>query len=504
MTEVAAVLGAAGAVLVVAGRSRAAVLAGLAALAAAEAVLASLLANGGADQLSSGAAIAGLAVGVPLLAVGAFLLVRYPALFIPLAVALAPIRLPFELGREHRFFVAFVDSGKLGRLVPIYMLVAAGALALAWRLARGGAAGLPPPRLALPAAFLAGFTALSLLWAYDPAAGEDRLAFFLLPFAALLGIVARSPFPAWLPRVLALEAIALACLFAAVGIVEAWVEELLFADPKVDVANSYTSYFRVTSLFDDPSIYGRHLAIAIAVVVVLLWLGKIDFWLGTGLVAFLWVGLFFSYSQSSMVALAAAVVAVSVLVADRRTRRALLVAAVALAVVGGVFVATLLLDESAARVTSGRSSLASDTLTVVREHPLAGVGVASQPAATRDEVATRGSDERFVSHTTPLTVAAELGVVGVALYVLLLAGALWTFLAVRRRDEALGLALLAAFVVLTVHSLAYAVFFEDPLTWGVLGIAASYLAAAHARGEPVAATPTRDPAPARGRVATAG
>jgi hypothetical protein len=44
-----------------------------------------------------------------------------------------------------------------------------------------------------------------------------------------------------------------------------------------------------------------------------------------------------------------------------------------------------------------------------------------------------------------------------------------------RRDRALGLSLLAVFTILVVHSLAYSGFFEDPLTWGALGLAAASL-----------------------------
>jgi hypothetical protein len=44
-----------------------------------------------------------------------------------------------------------------------------------------------------------------------------------------------------------------------------------------------------------------------------------------------------------------------------------------------------------------------------------------------------------------------------------------------RRDRALGLSLLAVFTVLVVHSLAYSGFFEDPLTWGAVGLAAASL-----------------------------
>ena len=48
----------------------------------------------------------------------------------------------------------------------------------------------------------------------DSAASTNRLAFFVLPFAVLLAVVAHSPFRPWLTRVLAIEAHVLGCLFA--------------------------------------------------------------------------------------------------------------------------------------------------------------------------------------------------------------------------------------------------------------------------------------------------
>ena len=105
---------------------------------------------------------------------------------------------------------------------------------------------------------------------------------------------------------------------------------------------------------------------------------------------------------------------------------------------------------------------------------------------------------RSVSHTTPLTVAAELGIVGLLLYVAILAGAARALDAVRRRDQALGLSLAAVFLALFVHSLAYSGFFEDPITWFVLGAAAAYLGIPppQPKPEPVA-SPPREAVPAR-------
>ena len=45
----------------------------------------------------------------------------------------------------------------------------------------------------------------------------------------------------------------------------------------------------------------------------------------------------------------------------------------------------------------------------------------------------------------------------------------------RRRDQALGLALAASFLALFVHALFYSGFLEDPLTWLVLAVGAGWL-----------------------------
>jgi hypothetical protein len=480
VSDAAAVVGAAGALAAIAGRGRIAVLAGLAAIAAAEVMLASDLVPGSlTGKLTSAGGAAGLVLGLPLLAVLGAAFVRWPALVPPVVVAAAPFRLPFDVGAGHRLFIGLGENGALGRLVPLYAVLAGAGIALAWRAVRGETPRPLPLEVAIPAGLLAALMTVSLLWAYDDAAARDRLAFFILPFSALLAIVARAPFRAWLPKVLAIEAVAIACLFAAVGIGEAWTHRLLFYDPKLDVANTYTSYFRVTSLFDDPSIYARHLAAAITILVVALWLGRVTVVAGVGLIAFIWAGMFFSYSQSSMVALGAAVVVVSFLVAGRKTRRTLVILAASLLAVGAIaFAGLLATGHSITRVTSDRSTLIRHTWVVFRNHPLDGVGLASQPAATRDETDGPREVRLNVSHTAPLTVAAELGALGLFLYFVLLLVAFRLFQIVRRAEAALGLGLIGVFTVWIVHSLSYGVFFEDPLVWAALGVGACAAAAA--------------------------
>ena len=138
-------------------------------------------------------------------------------------------------------------------------MLAASALALAYRTLLRRERPTPPPfLLALPLAALVAFSATSYLWTWDERAGAIALAFFVFPFTAGFAVVARAPLAAWLPRALAVTLVSLGALFAAIGIWQAQTRTLFFARD-VAVANAYTTFFRVTSLFKDPSLYGRYL-----------------------------------------------------------------------------------------------------------------------------------------------------------------------------------------------------------------------------------------------------
>jgi hypothetical protein len=45
-----------------------------------------------------------------------------------------------------------------------------------------------------------------------------------------------------------------------------------------------------------------------------------------------------------------------------------------------------------------------------------------------------------------------------------------------RRDSAIAIAFATVFGILLAHSLSYSSFFEDPITWGVVAIAAAFVA----------------------------
>jgi hypothetical protein len=471
LSELAGVAGAGGAALVLLAGRRTTLLAGFALIAAAEALLAD---PGG---VSPGLLAAGVA-GIVVLAAVAAVFVRAPALVIPTLLVAAPFRLPFDFDRDHRFFFALAQGGKLGRLVPLYVVLAAAVTAYVWRVLRGAEVAPIPRLLAAPAAAFFALASVSLLWSRDLDAGANLLAFFLLPFAALLAIVARAELAPWLPKALAVISIGLASLFAAIGLWQEVTEDLFFYSPTLEVSNAYSPFFRVTSLFTDPSLYGRHLVLGFAVLLVLLLTDRINLYLAAGIGTLLFAGLYFSYSQTSMASLFVVAFVVTLVAGDPAARRAVAVASAIVVVAASAFVVVGARDESFGDVTSGRWTRVERTADVVREAPFFGVGLGAQPEVSQELAQQNGARTgRFVSHTTPLTVAAELGIVGLVIYALLLAAAIRMVMLLRDRDVALGLSLGAVLLTLFVHALAYSGFFEDPVTWLTLGIGAAYLAA---------------------------
>src|SRR5918996_3644392 len=410
-------------------------------------------------ELAEAAAVLGaLAAPLLLLARQRLVLLAGAAL-----LAAAQIRIPVQLGDEEAFL-----------LLPLYAVLAAAVLALLLRVFRGAELQPLPLLVAIPAAAFVEIAGLSLLWSRDPREGAIDLFFSLFPFAALLLVVGQALLTGVLTRLLGAALVAVTVVLAGIGLWQQWTHTLFFADD-LQFANAYTSFFRVTSLFSDSSIYGRYLAVGIAVTLVLLWLDRLRLAIGLPVLAVLLAGLYFSYSQSSFIALFAAVLLVGLVAGDRRARLVLASTAAAVILATVAVFAVVTWDESSRRASSGRLPLVELTLPVFADHPVAGVGIGAQARASSRLEEARERVRRNVSHTTPLTVAAELGLLGLAAYAgFLFAAGRSSFLAMRR-DRALGLSLLAVFTILVVHSLAYSGFFEDPLTWGALGLAAASL-----------------------------
>ena len=169
-------------------------------------------------------------------------------------------------------------------------------------------------------------------------------------------------------------------------------------------------------------------------------------------------------------------------------------------VVGVVFViaaqGTLKLDlgssASLNRGTSGRLDLVKGGLHQFGARPVFGYGSGSFAKVYRER--HRGARQQAVSasHTIPVTVAAEQGVVGFLAYLALVFVAfrgLIRALPEERRSDPLAAYLLAAFTALVLHTLIYAAFLEDPATWAILGIGAALGLRRHAPNPGAAAAP---------------
>ena len=445
-------------------------LAGLAAWALGAAGLAAYLAPD--DRIAL--LVAGSAAGVVLAAAGAALLLRKPWV-LPLATLVCvPIRIPLELGGE-----------EANLLLPLYALVGAVALGLAWELVRGDLRSRELGPLALPLAVFAAWTGVSLLWSEDLRQGAIFLLAFLLPFGLLALGFARLPWSRNGLLTLYGALVATALVYAGVGLFQ-WVTRDVFWNPIVIVGNAYAPFYRVNSVFYDPSVYGRYLVVAILATLGFVLLGLRGRLLAgaTAAIVAIWVGLLFSFSQSSFAALVAGVLAAATVVWRWRAAAAVGLVSAVLLTVGFATpqVRAKLLQQSRAglnNATSGRANLVTNGIRIAVDHPVAGVGVGSFKRAYADRTGLRGREPRkAASHSTPVTVAAETGVPGLLLLAWLGAAALGAALLGAHRNDA-GRAALAVGLTLgaiAVHSFFYNALFEDPMTWALLGLAALTIA----------------------------
>ena len=192
---------------------------------------------------------------------GAWLLLRQPWVLAFATLACIPIRIPFDIGDE--------DANLL---FPLYAVIGALALALGWQLLRGDERSRELGPLAWPLAAVVAWTGIALLWTDDLREGAIFLAAFVLPFGLLAIGFARLPFSRRGLLGLYGALIATALAYAGVGLYQ-WATREVFWNPKLQVDNAYAPFFRVNSVFWDPSIYGRYLVVAILATLALVLLG---------------------------------------------------------------------------------------------------------------------------------------------------------------------------------------------------------------------------------------
>jgi putative inorganic carbon (HCO3(-)) transporter len=458
------VIGAAGLAVLLVATSRLQRLAALGAWALGALLLALYLAPHGHRPLLAAAGVFGLLLA----AAGAVVFRRWPYV-LPFAVlACVPAR-----------FHVHVGATEANLLVPMYAVVVAAALLLAWELFEGDTRARELGRVAWPLAAFVGWTGHSLLWSGDVRQGAIELLFFFLPFGLLTVALARLRWSRLIAFGLLAELTAMAALFAVIGIYQ-YENRDIFWNPKLLVSNAYAPFYRVNSVFWDPSIYGRFLVVAILASLVVVLFAR-DWRLvcgATAAIVVIWAGLYFSYSQSSYAALAVGVIVAAVFAWGGRGLALAAVAAVIVAA-GALAVPSVRHDVfgggSGKSTTSGRGTLVRRGLHIAVHHPVAGVGVGGFKHAYAELANLKGREPNAAaSHTTPVTVAAEGGIVGFALYVWLLVAAF--ALAFRRFARDLpGLTALALGLTLTaivVHSFFYSAFFEDPTVWAAIGLAA--------------------------------
>ena len=399
-----------------------------------------------------------------------------------LAILALPFRLPIS-----------ADGRTVNLLIPLYLVVAAGTLAhlLPRWLARGQAEATAHerhPTLRSWSSWLSPrgvewllFGAIALYavqagYSGDRVKAAENIAFFYVPFALLFLLLRDVPWTRELLLRCVAVAVTLAVVFAGVGFVE-YYRKALFLNPKVVAANQYDNYFRVNSLFFDPSIYGRFLALVmIAVTTIVLWSRqRREVLLGAAVLTWLLAGLVTSFSQSSIAAL---LLGLAVLAAWRWNVRDTIYVSVGVLALGG---AILLLapaslhfglkgsSGSTSNATSGRANLISGGLELFAKRPLEGYGSGSFETEYKRHSNATAENATSASHTIPVTVAAEQGIIGLAVYAALLVSAFFVLFSGAGRSPP-RIAMAACFAALVLHTWTYADFLEDPFTWTLLAI----------------------------------
>jgi putative inorganic carbon (HCO3(-)) transporter len=471
MAELARLGGAVGALglsVLLLGGGRTWRVSGLATWAAGCATLAVWLAPAGHHRAYAAAAVAGTVVAFGL----AWAFVRMPWLLAVAVLACAPARIPVSVGHT-----------TANLLLPMYVVVVGAALALAWELFGEDVRSRELGPVALPLALFVGWTGLAFLWSQDRRQGAIYLLFYVLPFGLLAVSLARLPWRRGWVTALYVQLAAMAVAFGLIGVWQ-YSTRNIFWNPKVLVDNAYATsswFYRVNSVFYDPSIYGRFLVVAIvASLGLVLFGGAADAWSGLAVAVIAWVGLVPSFSQSSFVALGVGVVvALAALWRRRSVVPITLAVSVLLAVPLGVPQARdrILGKAGLSHATGGRSKLLRNGIKLGLHHPVIGVGTGGFRCAyaklTHLRAGCKGQPKAAASHDTPITVLAETGLPGLALLVWLIVVALRVAFRANPIRGPTGRARLAfglTLVVIMVHSLFYDALFEDPLFWGALAL----------------------------------
>lgn len=448
-------------------------LAGLAVLLIGWVVLAgTLVPDSVADRLSTpvglAAGVVGVLVGLALLMFIGWLVAKKPWVWFLLLGLALPVRIPLSLGGE--------DANLL---LPLYGVIVLG-LAVLWWMERAGTRPRiwPSTPLDLPLMLFVGFTLVSLLWSSDVPEGAVKATFFWIPFVLLYLTVVAIWREGRAMRTLAITTIAMSVPVAVLALGEYATREVLW-NHRLMQANVYSRFFRVNSIFYDPNILGRYLALALLITVAVAWLwrGNARVLVACGVVAAIdAAALVVTFSRSS-----ALMLMVGLLIMALRMfgwRRTLVTAAIMAVLGGGVAIATssqvraaLTSTERLDKVSEGRFDLVGGGVDIFQQHPVAGGGLGSFATDYSNLLSERELRKTrvVISHNAPVTILSEEGAVGFGLFVwLCVIATIVGIRATRDRDDDVGVpgaAMLGALVGIFVHALLYSALFEDPYTW---------------------------------------
>ena len=383
---------------------------------------------------------------------------RWTAALPIIAVAVLPMRVPLEIGGE-----------TANLLVPLYAVIVAGLITEARREPRARIDGPWPTRLRWVLAATLVLYAIQASYSEDVPNAVENIGFFLVPFAVLFTILAELEWTTVLLRrtLIAVAFVASGC--ALVAVYQYFARDL-FLNPELLDANELHVYFRANSIFFDPNVFGRYLALALtAIGACLAWGGpRRDLVLASAAFGLGLLGLAFSYSLTSFAALIAGLAVVAVLRWQWRGAGVVagfgVVALVALLIAGGTPTSDIQTDRS---IDSGHSDLVEGGLELAQDRPIAGWGSGAFGRAFYEQIEQARTT---VSHSEPITVAAEQGAIGLLVDVVLLVCALATVFGGGAARSLARTAVAACFCAILLDSFGYTGFVSDPATWALLAL----------------------------------
>jgi O-antigen ligase len=343
------------------------------------------------------------------------------------------------------------------------------------------------PTLSFTAVLFIAWTVISLAWAKEPSVGVtaiSRYALNLLLLPIVYAAIRNRRHVHWLVGIL----VAGASLSALYGMVFARGSALAEGTSRLAGAGQDANYLA--------SLLVSGIVLAVALLSIRTLPPRIRV-LALGAVLVMLVGLIDTVSRSGMIGLGAALVA-GIIFAGRGRRFVFVAVAAAIALSVVAYYVSVASPAARARITtvqggSGRTDIWTVAWRIVKAHPINGIGVGNFPDTTIDYLLQPGSldsslfivDEPQAAHNIYLEILAEMGVIGLALFLGILGFLMWCALRAARifaaaGDRAMDV-LSRAILVATIGVLATDFFISDQYSkslWIQLALGPALLAIA--------------------------